>query len=72
MSVVHSMCWMGTHWVGHVFTWVLNDLDLLEVFIVPHRFLQDSWGFLRIPEDSQDSILADVPATCWSPVGVYS
>ena len=26
----------------------------------------------RIPEDSQDSILADVPANFWSPVGVYS
>ena len=43
-----------------------------EVFIVPHRFLQDSWGFLRIPEDSQDSILSDVPANLLSPVGVYS
>ena len=29
-------------------------------------------GFLRIPEDSQDSILADVQANFWSPVGVYS
>ena len=29
-------------------------------------------GFLRIPEDSQDSILADVPANLLSPVGLYS
>jgi hypothetical protein len=33
-----------------------------EGFIVPHVFLQDS----------QDSILADVPANFFSPVGVHS